>query len=40
MMVVVCFSCNFDVLTGGGEPSVYWFCHLDRTSTFLEDFEV
>ena len=28
MMVVLQFSCNFNVVVGGGEHSVYLLCHL------------
>lgn len=31
-MVVVKFSCNFDVVVGGGEYSIYLFHHLDQKS--------
>ena len=35
MMVVVPFSCNFDVVMGGGEYSVFLFHHLDRKPTVI-----
>lgn len=38
-MAFLCFSCDFDVVVGEGEHSIYLFGHLDRKSTFLEDIE-
>ena len=30
MVIVLLFSCNFDVVVGGCEYSVYQLCYLDR----------
>lgn len=39
MMVVLLFSCNFNVVLGGAEHSIYLLCHLDwkpRTTHFVD----
>lgn len=34
-MVVLEFSCNFDVIVGGDEYRVYLLHHLDQKSSFV-----
>ena len=35
MIVALLFSCNFDVVMEGCEHRVYFLCHLDWLSLFL-----
>lgn len=34
MMVVLYFSCNFDVVVRGGKYTAYLLCHLDQKLSF------